>query len=137
MSDCCLMPTQQFFSYMYIMVKTCFFSIIWWWGSFCTRSTRLSWIFIVLTPRIYMSFHSDTLSWFRGNQFLRRSSKYKCTCVFTVFRLTSDLWMEKQSFELMVCLYLALCSSWYSTGLCTWIVNLFYYYLKMNILHFC
>ena len=31
-SDCCLMPIQQFFSY--IMARTCYFSMRWWWGPF-------------------------------------------------------------------------------------------------------
>ena len=45
-SDCWLTPTQQFFSY--IMARTSQFSMRWWWGPFCTRQTRLVWIFIVL-----------------------------------------------------------------------------------------
>jgi hypothetical protein len=38
--DCCLMPTQQFSSY--IMARTIEFSMRWWWGPLCTRPT--SWI---------------------------------------------------------------------------------------------
>jgi len=34
-SDCCLMPPQQLFSY--IMARTSYFSMRWWWGSLCTR----------------------------------------------------------------------------------------------------
>jgi len=34
-SDCCLTPIQQFFSY--IMAKT---SMRWWWGPICSRPTR-------------------------------------------------------------------------------------------------
>jgi hypothetical protein len=37
-SDCCLTPIQQFFSY--IMGRTSKFSMRWWWGSLCTRPTR-------------------------------------------------------------------------------------------------
>jgi len=33
------MPTQQFFSY--IMARTCYFSMKWWWGPVCTRPTHL------------------------------------------------------------------------------------------------
>jgi len=36
-SDCCLMPIQQFFSY--IMVRTSKFSMRRWWGRLCTRPT--------------------------------------------------------------------------------------------------
>ena len=39
MSDCCLTPTQQFFSY--IMARTSWFLTKWWWGPLCTRPTRL------------------------------------------------------------------------------------------------
>jgi hypothetical protein len=35
----CWTPTQQFFSY--IMARTSSFSMRWWWGSLCTRPTRL------------------------------------------------------------------------------------------------
>jgi hypothetical protein len=56
-SDCCLTPSQQLFSY--IMARTNSFSMIWWYRQ-CTRPTR---IFIVLahwsnSPRIDMSPHS-------------------------------------------------------------------------------
>jgi len=37
-SDCCLTPIHQFFSY--IMARTCLFSTRWWWGPFCSRPTR-------------------------------------------------------------------------------------------------
>jgi hypothetical protein len=66
-SDCCLMPIQQFFSH--IMASRSYFSMRWsWWSSFC-------WIFIVLAHwnnslRIDMSLHSDTLFWFWANQSL-------------------------------------------------------------------
>ena len=39
-SDCCLMPIQQFFSY--IMARTSWFSMRWWWGLLCTRPTVLA-----------------------------------------------------------------------------------------------
>ena len=47
------------------------FSMRWWWGSLNT----LSWIVIVLahwdnTPWVDMSFHPDTLFWFRADQSL-------------------------------------------------------------------
>ena len=38
-SDCCLMPNQQFFSY--IMARTSWFSMRWWWDPICTRPARL------------------------------------------------------------------------------------------------
>jgi hypothetical protein len=45
-SDCCLMPIQQFFSY--IMTRTSLFSMRWWWGPLCTRPTHWVVFFIVL-----------------------------------------------------------------------------------------
>jgi hypothetical protein len=50
-------------------------SMRWWWDPLCTRQTTLNLIFIVLahwnnSPRIEISPHSDTLSWFRANQSL-------------------------------------------------------------------
>ena len=38
MSDCCLTPIQQYFSY--IMATTSSFSMRWWWGPLCSRQTR-------------------------------------------------------------------------------------------------
>jgi hypothetical protein len=35
----CLTPTQQFFNY--IMARTSYFSMRWWWGPLCTRPTCL------------------------------------------------------------------------------------------------
>jgi hypothetical protein len=74
-SDCCLMPTQQFFSYMFVchgenklssnemMMKSALYE----------RPTHLVGFLIVLahwnnSPRIDMSPQADTLSWFRSNQ---------------------------------------------------------------------
>jgi hypothetical protein len=37
-NDCCVTPTQQFFSY--IIWRTSKFLMIWWWGLLCTRQTR-------------------------------------------------------------------------------------------------
>ena len=37
-SDCCLTPIQQLFSY--IMARACYFSMRWSWGPLCTRPTR-------------------------------------------------------------------------------------------------
>jgi hypothetical protein len=73
MSDCCLTPTHQIVSY--IMARTSYFAMRWWWGSFCNRQTRLIGFFLVLahwnnSPQIDMSHHSDTISWFRAKQFL-------------------------------------------------------------------
>ena len=65
-SDCCLMPIQQFFSY--IMVRTNDDEV-----RFYTNT--LSWIFIVLSHWnnslwVDMSFHLDTSFWFWANQSL-------------------------------------------------------------------
>jgi hypothetical protein len=73
LSDCCLIPTRQFFSY--IIGRTSKFSMRWWWGPLCTRPTCLVRFFIVLahwnnSSRIDMSLHWKTLSWFRANQSL-------------------------------------------------------------------
>ena len=81
MSDCCVMPTQQCGSY--IMARTSLFSMEWWWGPLCTRPTHLVGFFIVLahwnnSPRVDMSLHSDTLSWFRANQ-----SAFQLICVLS------------------------------------------------------
>jgi len=38
-SDCCLTPSEQFFSY--IMARTTSFSMRWWWDLLCTKPTRL------------------------------------------------------------------------------------------------
>jgi hypothetical protein len=62
-SDCCLTPTQQFFSY--IMARTSYFSMRWWSGSLCTRPTCLVGFFIVLahwnnSPEREMVPHSGT-----------------------------------------------------------------------------
>jgi len=39
MSECYLTPTL-FFSY--IMARTSYFSMKWWWGTLCTRPTHLA-----------------------------------------------------------------------------------------------
>jgi len=41
MSDCCLTPTPQLFSY--IMARTSYFSMKWRWGPLYTRPTSLFW----------------------------------------------------------------------------------------------
>jgi hypothetical protein len=70
-SDYCLMPTQQFFSYILARMR---FSMKWWWGPLCTRPTRLVGFLVLVhwnsRPQIDKSPHSDTLSWFRANQSL-------------------------------------------------------------------
>jgi len=66
---------EQFFSYMYMMARTSYIQW-WWWCLLCTRPTCLVGYFKVLahwnsSPRVDMSLHSDTLSWFSwANQFL-------------------------------------------------------------------
>jgi hypothetical protein len=72
-SDCCSTPIQLFFSY--IMARTGWLSMRWWWILPCSRPTRWVEFFIVLahwnnSPWVDMSFHSDTLLWFRANQSL-------------------------------------------------------------------
>jgi hypothetical protein len=67
-SDCCLTPIQQFFSY--IMARISLFSMRWWWGPLCSRPTR--WVGFLVpaywnnSPWVDMSLHSDTLFWFRS-----------------------------------------------------------------------
>jgi len=42
MSECCLAVIQQFINY--IIARTSYFSMRWWWGwgcPLCTKSTRL------------------------------------------------------------------------------------------------
>ena len=65
-SDCFLTPTQQLFSLIVneMMMRSALY-----------LTNTLSWIFIVLahwnnSPQIDMSHHSDTLSWFRANQYV-------------------------------------------------------------------
>ena len=85
-SDSCLKPIQQFFSYIMLifnamMMRPALF-----------QTNTLSWIFIVLAHwnnslQVIMSLHSGTLFWFQGNQFVcsfslmlrayRRSNKYQ------------------------------------------------------------
>jgi len=38
-SDCFLMTSEQYFSY--IMARTSYISMRWWWCPLCTRQTRL------------------------------------------------------------------------------------------------
>jgi len=66
-------------------------SMRWWWGPFCTRPTLF---FIVLvhwhnSPLIYMSPHSDTLSWFRAKQSL-------------LFLFNAALLVEKQPIPILL-----------------------------------
>jgi len=73
-SDCCLMPTQQFFSN--IVTRFNYFSIDDDEVRFVLDQHAKSWIFIIVLahwkniPRIDMLPYSDTLSWFRANQSL-------------------------------------------------------------------
>ena len=74
LSECCLTPTQQFFSYRKLLVN----QLMKW--SICTRLSRM---FIVRAhwnhnPRIDMSLQSDTLSWFRANQSLHLLLNASC-----------------------------------------------------------
>ena len=97
LSDCCLMPIQQFFSYSMSRTNYLFNEMMMRSALFLTNT--LSWIFIVLahwnnSTRVDMSLHSDTVSWFRANRSLlfflnaaclaERSNKYQ----FLVFGLT-------------------------------------------------
>ena len=60
MSDGCLTLNQQIFSYISMRWW-------WWWCPFCTRPTPayLNFNSAETSPRIDMSLHSDTFSWFR------------------------------------------------------------------------
>ena len=56
LSDCCLTPTQQLFSY--IMASTSSFSKKWWWGPLCTRVpdrnvTPLGHIILILSQPVF------------------------------------------------------------------------------------
>jgi hypothetical protein len=64
-SDCCLMPSGQYFSHRYIMERTSYISMM----SSLYYANTLSWIFIVTVHsnnslRVDMSLRSDALSWF-------------------------------------------------------------------------
>ena len=60
-SECCLMSSEQFFSY--IMGRTSHISMRWWRCLLCTLTNRLSWILIVLahlnTCRSTLTYHPD------------------------------------------------------------------------------
>jgi hypothetical protein len=67
MSDCCLMPTQQFFSY--IMARTSQFSVRWWWGllidSCNIRIKNAFWQSFNIPYRyilLYMRYHTFSMS---------------------------------------------------------------------------
>ena len=67
--DCCLMPAQRYHGENKLILMR------WWWGPLCTRPTPLVGFFIVLahwnnSPRVDMSPHLDTLSWFQTNKSL-------------------------------------------------------------------
>ena len=47
MSNCCLTPIQQFFSY--IMGRTSKFSMRWWWGPFCNNMSDKSKFYYLFT----------------------------------------------------------------------------------------
>ena len=71
-SECCLTLTQQFQLY-HSENKLMFNEMMMKYALYYTNT--LSWIFILLahwnnSPRIDMSSHTDTLSWFRANQSL-------------------------------------------------------------------
>ena len=73
MSDCCLAPTQQFFSY--ILEWTSYISMRWWWYSFSTRPKCLAGFLKVLSDwsnsdRVDTSLTTDTLFWFLAIQSL-------------------------------------------------------------------
>jgi len=65
-SDCCLMPCEQFLCH--IVARTSYILTRWWWYPLCTRSTCL--VLLLVLPhwnnsaRVNMSLHSDILSWF-------------------------------------------------------------------------
>jgi len=52
-SDCSLTPIQQFFSY--IVARTSWFSMRWWWGPLCTRPT--CWVgFLMPNEQFFFSY---------------------------------------------------------------------------------
>jgi len=67
----CLTPNEQFLSAIYVIVRRNYISMRWSWCPLCTRQTHLVELFYMLSywtnrPRVDMSLHSDTLSWFRA-----------------------------------------------------------------------
>jgi len=71
-SDCCLTPTRQWFMQLYHSENKLIFNEM-MMRSILYKTNTLSSIVIVLShwnniPRVDMSLHSDTLSWFRANQ---------------------------------------------------------------------
>jgi hypothetical protein len=71
-SGCCLAPTRQFFSYIMAKKRIIFNKMMMRFVLYLIN--MLSWIYFRVSPhwknspRIYMSAHSDTLSWFWANQ---------------------------------------------------------------------
>jgi len=66
-SDCCLMPSENFFNS--IMAGTSYFLMRWWWCLLCTRPTCLvGFLWCQLTETQSIQLH--TLSWFWTNQSL-------------------------------------------------------------------
>jgi hypothetical protein len=79
MSDCCLPPSEHIFCN--IMATIIYISMTWWECPLCTRSTRWVGLFyshrtVTTCPRVDMSFHSDTLSYFQANQSLSVLQNY-------------------------------------------------------------
>jgi hypothetical protein len=59
--------------FSYIIARTCYISMKWWWCLLLTKSNTFNWIYIVLVHwhnslRVNMSPHSNTLSCFHANQ---------------------------------------------------------------------
>jgi hypothetical protein len=84
-----LTPREQLFSY--IMVRTSYLLMRWWWCQLCTRTKH--------SKQIHMSLHLDTLSWFRANQFLLLHvlSRVATNTNFIVWGLTQSGWLIQRS----------------------------------------
>ena len=103
-SDCCLKPIQQFFSY--IMTRTSQLNFQWDDDDdddddvcFVPDHT-LCCIFIVLahwnnSPRVDMTLHSDTLFWFRANQSLLFLLNAVCLAEKQQIPANLSLWFDQ------------------------------------------
>ena len=66
-SNCCITLNKKYFSY--IMARTNYFLMRWWWCLLCTGLTCLAG-FLLFSLRVDMSLHLCMLSWLRANQSL-------------------------------------------------------------------
>ena len=85
------------------MMRTSYISIRWWWWwcAIYAGPSMLSWIFIVLvhwdnSPRVDMSYHSETLSRFRATESLLLLSNVVCSTERqNKSRFQSLVWLDR------------------------------------------